>query len=100
MMWSVAVLAGPLLHLDDRIGELVPELRPFALAGILGGHVCWTATHGPFDPSELVSVAVQLASWWVWWNKRDDDDQWKRRRRKALARIRQMASGRLVVAHS
>lgn len=94
-VWWVAVV---FTHAPFRLGfarTLATELRPFALAGIVGQHLAVAAvTHNPLNVHNLLGTGLLLVTWLL---DRNDDDRWKRRRRKVRERITRTASGRLAV---
>lgn len=93
LLWIVlATVALAFRH--DGCRSVAAELRPFVLPAILLGTAANVATAGP--PQLTVVESITLVVWWTWRDD-DDDDRWKRRRHRVAARIRQAASGRLVV---
>jgi hypothetical protein len=95
MFWAALAGAGFLFR-HDGCRHIAAEIHPFVLPAILLGNAANVATSGHlFNPELTLGTGIALCAWWVW--REDDDDRWKRRRRRIAARIRQVASGRLVV---
>lgn len=88
---------------DGRLGrfmravrsEVHPFVLPIVVIEFLAQVYVESADHPYLNKWAVLGLVSNALCWWF--NRQDDDDRWKRRRDRVAGRVRELASGRLVV---